>query len=129
MQCLKLQIWQMRKVVLRHFLKSAHMLGSFLLTAIEMMLELDRLLYATKRSKVTKNCIMFASNRLGRPTSTTNCAFALAMPIKHTYQCPMHVLIPLHMLDLKLGKGRRVIKFMCMHTKHNTAFNLPRARG
>ena len=65
---------------------------------------LDRLLYATKQSKVKKNYLMFASNRLRRPTSTTNRALSLATPIEHTYQCPMYVLVPLCMLDLKIGK-------------------------
>ena len=55
---------------------------------------------------------MFASNRLGRPMSTTNHAFSLAMPIKHTYQC--HVLVTLHMLELEIGKGL-LLQRQCCH--------------
>ena len=70
---------------------------------------------------------MFASNHLGWPTSTTNYAFSLAMPIEHTYQC--YVLFPLRMLNLKMGKGRRVIKPI-IHTTHYTAHcSLPREQG
>ena len=50
-----------------------------------------------------ENYPLFASNRLGWPTSTTNHVFLLATPINHTYQC--HVLFPLRMLHLK---GHRV---------------------
>ena len=42
--------------------------------------------------------------------NTANCAFSPATPIDHTYQC--YVLFPLRMLDLKVGNGRRVIKFV-----------------
>ena len=61
-----------------------------------------------KQLKATKNCLSFATNHVGRPTSTTNHAFSPATPINHTYQC--HVLFPLYMLDLKMGRGRQVIK-------------------
>ena len=64
----------------------------------------DRVFYATKQSKVTKNYLLFASNYLEWPMSTTNRAFSPAMPIDHTYQC--HVLFPLRMHDLKIGNGR-----------------------
>ena len=63
----------------------------------------DRQLYATKQLKVAKNYLMFASNRLGWLTSTTNREFLLATPIEHTYQ--RHVLVPRRMHDLKMGKG------------------------
>ena len=65
------------------------------------------------------NLFLFASNRLEWPMSTTNRAFSPATPIYHTYQC--HVLFPLRMLDLKIGKGRRVVKSIIsksMHTRH-----------
>ena len=68
------------------------------------------MLYATKRSKVAKNYLLFASNRLERLMSTTNRAFSPATPIDHTYQS--HVVFPLRMLELKIGKGRRVIKII-----------------
>ena len=66
-------------------------------------LALDRVLYAIKQSKVTKNYHLFASNRLEQPMSTSNCAFSPATPIDHTYQC--HVVFPLHMLDLPMPCG------------------------
>ena len=66
------------------------------------------MLYATKQSKVTKNYLLFASNRLEQPMNTANHAFSPATPIDHTYQC--HVLFPLRRLDLKMGNGRQVIK-------------------
>ena len=69
-------------------------------------LALDRVLYVIKQSKITKNYHLFASNRLEQPMSTSNRAFSPATPIDHTYQC--HVVFPLCMLDLKIGKGRRV---------------------
>ena len=50
-----------------------------------------------------KNYLLFALNRLERLMSTTNCAFSLAMPIDHTYQC--HVVFPLRMPELKISKG------------------------
>ena len=74
------------------------------------------MLYATKPWEVTKYYLAFASNCLERPTSTINHSFSLAMPIKRTYQC--HVEFPLCMLNVKIGKGRRVIKSISasMHT-------------
>ena len=45
-----------------------------------------RVLYATKQSKVTKNYLLVASNRLERPMSTTNGVFSTAMPIDQTYR-------------------------------------------
>ena len=65
-----------------------------------------------------------ASNGLEQPMSTTNRAFSPATPIYHTYQC--HVLFSLCMLDLKMGKGRRVIKYISksMHTRHYSALLL-----
>ena len=56
-----------------------------------------------QKSKVTKNYLLFASNRLER---SANCAFSPATPIDHTYQCR----VLLRMLDLKMGNGRQVIK-------------------
>ena len=55
---------------------------------------------------------------------STNCVFSLAMPIYHTYQC--HVLFPLYMLDLKIGKGHRVMKSISKstHTRHYSALLL-----
>ena len=55
--------------------------------------------YATKQSKVTKNYLVFTSNRLKRPMNTANRVLSPATPIDHTYHC--HVLFPLHRLDLK----------------------------
>ena len=43
-----------------------------------------------------------------------NCiAFSPTMPIHHTYQC--HVLVPLHMLDIKTGSGRWVMKSLLVY--------------
>ena len=55
--------------------------------------------------RTSRNYLLFASIRLGRPTSGTNCAFLLATPINHTYQCHALFPIPLRMLDLKTGRG------------------------
>ena len=74
------------------------------------------MLYATKQLKVTENYLLFASNCLERPMNTADRAFSPATPIDHTYQC--HVLFPLRMLDLKIGKGRPVIPSASMHTGH-----------
>ena len=75
-----------------------------------------------QNSQKSQKTITFASNHLGRPMSTTNHMFSLATPIDHTYQC--HVLFPLHIRDLKVVKGRRVIKSISMHTRHYTALQL-----
>ena len=48
--------------------------------------------------------------------STTNCAFSLSAPIKHTCECS--VLFPLH-----IGKGRRVAKSE-IHTRLYPALQL-----
>ena len=55
----------------------------------------------------SENYLLFASNRLEGPISTTNHAFSPATPIDHTYQC--HVLFLLLMIDLKIGKGHRML--------------------
>ena len=65
---------------------------------------------ATKQSKVMKNYLSFASNCLRRSTSTTNCAFSPATPI--------NVLVPLRMLEIKTGSGRRVIKSLLVYCMH-----------
>ena len=61
--------------------------------------------------------------------STTNRAFSPATPIDHTRQ--RHVLFPLRMLNLKIGKGRQVIKSVStsMHTGHYTALLLTQHMG
>ena len=56
-----------------------------------------------RKSRIT-GYLMFASNRLERSMNTASSAFSLTTPIDRTYQC--HVLFPLRMLDLKIGKGR-----------------------
>ena len=69
-------------------------------------------------------------NHLERPMSTTNLAFSPATPINHPYQC--HVLFPLRVLDLNIGKGCQAIKSIStsMHTINTTLHCcLPRARG
>ena len=75
--------------------------------------------YWTECSK-PPNSRKSSSNHLGWPTSTTNYALLPATPINHTYQCHVLVLFPLHMLNLTIGKGRRVIKFISTHTSYYT---------
>ena len=67
-----------------------------------------------------------SSNCLERPMNTANCAFSPTTPIDHTYQCHDIVLFPLCMLDLKKGKGHRVIKSVStpIPTRHYTALQL-----
>ena len=61
--------------------------------------------------------------------NTANREFSPVTPIDHTYQC--HVLFPLCMLYLKMGKGRQAIPSASIHTGHYTALQsgLPSARG
>ena len=69
--------------------------------------------YMPPNCQKSRKNLMLASNCLGQPTSTTNHAFSPATPINNTYQ--YHALFPLCMLDVKIGKGRRVIKSISRH--------------
>ena len=62
---------------------------------------------------MSKNWLYFASNRQHRSTSAINRAFSPATPIHHTYQC--HVLVPMRMLNIKTGSGRRAIKSLLVY--------------
>ena len=52
--------------------------------------------------------------------------FLLATPIDDTYQC--HVLFPLCVLDLEIGKGRRLIKSISMHSTSDTTLHTQNTR-